>query len=75
MFEEFYEQFKSDIKNSNFFTDKKTGEQIIEDLNSNKKSIEEYFNALKNILIYMKINDPPITLDPISLPNDMQSIN
>jgi len=70
--EKFLARLQSEIEAAPWTTQdvkKEIIEQIIEGI---RESVLEYFNALKNLILYMKINDPPIEMDTIPLPSSLK---
>jgi hypothetical protein len=55
--------------NSGFFTEEEL-ERIDESLLDNRQGYENFFNHLKNLVLYMQINEPQITIEEITLPNN-----
>ena len=53
---------------SGFFTQQEL-ERIEDSLQGNREGYENYFNHLKNLVIYMQINEPQIFIDEVKLPS------
>ena len=53
---------------SGFFTQQEL-ERIEDSLQDNREGYENYFNHLKNLVLYMQINEPQIFIDEVKLPS------